>query len=248
MKVLTLDIETTPHDAYVWGIWQQNIGLHMLKDPTRMMAWAAKWEEKDEVLFASERNYSREDMIAEVYDLVNEADAVVHYNGIAFDMKHLNREFVEQGLAPPTKYKNIDLLRVVKQCFKFPSNKLEYVARVLLGEGKMDTGGFDLWVRCLKGEATAWKTMENYNIADVLLTERLYQRIQGWIPSHPNRALWIADQENPICPNCGSTHVVANGAEYPARVNEYQRYKCMDCGANARGRQVLSKAGPGVLM
>ena len=149
MKVLTLDIETTPHDAYTWGLWQQNIGLHMLKDPTRMMAWAAKWEGEDVVRYASEGSFSRRDMILEIYDLVNEADAIVHYNGIAFDMKHLHREFVEQELPPPLKYKNIDLLRVVKQMFKFPSNKLEYVAKVLLGESKMETEGFNLWCRCL---------------------------------------------------------------------------------------------------
>lgn len=248
MKVLTLDIETTPMDVYTWGLWQQNVGLNMIKDPTRMMAWAAKWEDEDEVYFASERNFTREDMIMEIYDMVDAADAIVHYNGIGFDMKHLNREFIEIGLSPPTKYKNIDLLRVVKSQFKFPSNKLDYVAGVLLDEHKLDTGGFGLWTRCLQGDEEAWKLMENYNIEDVLLTERLYHRIQGWIPAHPNRALWVEDQENPICPNCGSVHMVKKGIEYPARVNAYQRYKCADCGANARGRQVMAKAGPGVLM
>jgi DNA polymerase elongation subunit (family B)/predicted RNA-binding Zn-ribbon protein involved in translation (DUF1610 family) len=247
MKVLVLDIETTPHDAYTWGLWQQNIGLNMLKDPTRMMAWAAKWEGDEYVYSAHEGTHDRLDMILEVYDMVNEADAIVHYNGTAFDMKHLHREFVEQELPPPLKYKNIDLLRVVKQMFKFPSNKLDYVAKVLLGEEKFDTGGFELWTRCLAGDKDAWLEMERYNIQDVLLTEKLYYRLQGWIPAHPNRALWIDDQENPTCPNCGSTNMVRKGLERPARVNAYQRYKCNDCGANARGRTVAQKAGPGVL-
>lgn len=249
MKVLTLDIETTPHDAYVWGLWQQNVGLSQLKEPTRMMSWAAKWEEDDDyVLYANEFEHGTEDMVMEIYDLVDQADAIVHYNGTQFDMKHLNREFVELGLTPPQKYKNIDLLRVVKQQFKFPSNKLDYVAKVLLGRSKIDTGGFDLWVRCLEGSPEAWTQMQNYNIEDVLLTESLYKRLQGWIPAHPNRALWIEDQSSPICPNCGSKNVIRKGMEFPARVNGYQRYKCNDCGANARGRALAKKAGPGVLM
>jgi DNA polymerase elongation subunit (family B)/predicted RNA-binding Zn-ribbon protein involved in translation (DUF1610 family) len=248
MKVLTLDIETSPIDAFTWGIWQQNVGLSQLKAPSRMLTWAAKWEGVDEVMYASEREHTHEQMVREIYDLVDEADAIVHYNGTQFDMKHLNREFAELYLDPPTKYKNIDLLRVVKSQFKFPSNKLDYVAGVLLGEHKMDTGGFGLWLGVLNDEEDAWRKMENYNIEDVLLTERLYHRVQGWIPGHPNRALWVTDQSTPICPNCGSTHVIRKGVERPARVNAYQRYKCNDCGANSRGRSIIRKAEEGVLM
>lgn len=248
MKVLTLDIETSPIDAYTWGIWQQNVGLNQIKQATRMLTWAAKWEDEDFVYLGSESFQSHEDMVLEIYDLVNEADAIVGFNSQSFDMKHLNREFVELGLSPPTKYKNIDLLRAVKTMFKFPSNKLDYVAGVLLGEHKLDTGGMTLWVECLAGNMEAWKRMEDYNIEDVLLTERLYHHIQGWIPAHPNRALWIEDQSAPICPSCGSDKVVSKGVERPARVNAYQRYKCNNCGANSRGRKIVKKAGQGVLM
>lgn len=248
MKVLILDIETSPLDVYVWHMFGDYVQPDRVIAPTRMLSWAAKWENTDEVLFASERNFSHEEMVLEVYELVNQADAIVHFNGTQFDMKHLNREFVELGLAPPLKYKNIDLLRVIKQQFKFPTNKLDYVAGVLLGEHKLDTGGFGLWKKVLEGDEAAWIKMENYNIEDVLLTERLYHRIQGWIPAHPNRALWVEDQSNPTCPNCGSDKLVKKGIEMPARVNAYQRYKCNDCGANSRGREVLVKAGPGVLM
>jgi len=248
MKVLTLDIETSPIQGYVWGLWQQNLQIDRIIEPTRTLCWAAKWEHEDAVYLGSESFQSHEDMILEIYDLVNEADAIVGYNSQSFDMKHLNREFVELELAPPLKYKNIDLLRVVKTMFKFPSNKLDYVAGVLLDEHKMDTGGFSLWERCLAGDKEAWKQMEEYNIEDVLLTERLYHYLQGWVPAHPNRALWIEDQSDPVCPNCGSTHVVRKGIERPARVNAYQRYKCVECGANSRGRSIVKKAGEGVLM
>jgi len=248
MKVLILDIETSPIDAYTWGIWQQNVAISQIKAPTRMLSWAAKWEGTDEVMYSSEGMDSHEDMVLGIYELVDEADAIVHYNGTQFDMKHLNREFIELDLDPPTTYKNIDLLTAVKRMFKFPSNKLDYVAGVLLGEHKLETGGMSLWIACMKGDKKAWRLMEKYNIEDTLLTERLYHRIQGWIPTHPNRALWMDDQADPTCPTCGGKHVVKKGVERPARVNAYQRYKCMDCGANSRGRQIVTKAGDGVLM
>jgi len=248
MKVLVLDIETCPLEAYVWHMYGDYVSLDKLIAPTRVISWAAKWEGEDAVYICSGRNYTQREMIENIYEMVDAADAIVHFNGTAFDMKHLNREFVELGLPPPTPYKNIDLLQVVKRQFKFPSNKLDYVAGVLLGEHKLDTGGFGLWTAVLADDIDAWKKMEEYNVEDVLLTERLYHRLQGWVPSHPNRALWVADQSEPICPNCGGTHLIRKGIERPARVNAYQRYKCKDCGANSRGRQIVSKAGDGVLL
>lgn len=248
MKVLFLDIETTPIEAFTWGLWQQNVAISQIINPTRMLCWAAKWEGEDYVYFAGEHTHSREDMVAEIYDMVCEADAIVHYNGTQFDMKHLNREFLEQGLAPPLNYKNIDLLRTVKQNFKFPSNKLEYVSLALGLSGKVSNPGMAMWIACLNGDKKAWELMEEYNVQDVILLEDLYQVVQGWIKGHPNRALWVEDQTDPHCPNCGSGAVVRKGIERPARVNAYQRYKCNDCGANSRGRQIISKAGKGVLM
>ena len=251
MKILTLDIETSPIDAYVWGLWQQNVGLHGIKEPTRMLSWSAKWYGDDEVMYASEFHHGHKNMVKEAYRLVNEADAIVGWNSKNFDMKHLNREFVELGLAPPTSYHNIDLLLTARQNFKFPSNKLDYVAGVLLGEHKMDTGGFGLWVACMEGDGEAWDKMVDYNIEDVLLTERMYDRLQGWIKNHPNHALFVEDQDAPICRNCSSDHVISKGPEYDTTgVFAYQRYKCVDCGANLRGRKSFKgtqKKSPQVL-
>lgn len=249
-KVLTLDIETSPIDAFTWGLWQQNViaGSGQLKEPQRILTWAAKWEHEDTVMWASEWDCGADDMVCSIYELIDEADMVIGYNHINYDMKHLNREFVERGLVPPTNYRNVDLLRVVKRMFKFPSNKLDYVASVLLGDNKLDTGGFGLWAGVMKGDRKAQKRMVEYNCEDVLLTERLYNYLQGWIPSHPNRGLWLEEGAEPVCPNCGSHNLVKKGIERPARVNAYQRYKCKDCGANSRGRTVVQKAGEGVLV
>ena len=240
MKILTLDIETAPHHGYFWGIWQQNIGLNMLAGVTRMLSWAAKWYGSDEVLFANENSHGTRDMVLEIYDLVNAADVIVGYNSIQFDMKHLNREFIEQGLMPPTPYKNIDLLAVVKKNFKFPSNKLDYVAGVLLGRHKLKHAGFQLWLDCMDGNKKAWEMMMDYNIEDVLITEELYTHLRGWISGHPNHGLYVVDQDNLVCRNCGSTHINSKGPEFTTtNVFAYQRYKCMDCGANMRGRNSI---------
>ena len=82
--------------------------------------------------------------------------------------------------------------------------------------------------------------MRKYNIQDVVITEDLYDLIKGWIKNHPNHALYVEDQDSPICRNCSSSAVKSNGPEYDTTgVFAYQRYKCNDCGANLRGRDAF---------
>lgn len=240
MRILTLDIETSPILGYVWGLWQQNLMIDRIVEPTRMLSWAAKWAGDDEIIWASEYDHGTEVMVQEVYDLVCKADVVVGFNSKKFDMKHLNREFIQRGLVRPDSYKDIDLLNVVKANFSFPSNKLDYVAGVLLGRHKLEHAGFSLWKDCLAGDKDAWETMVEYNIEDVGITEELYFFLRGWITNHPNHGLYIDDQENPVCRNCGSENLKSKGGEFTdTNVFRYQRYKCNDCGANMRGRDSL---------
>jgi DNA polymerase elongation subunit (family B) len=236
MRILTLDIETSPNLVYAWGIWQQNISINQIVKPTYVMSWAAKWLDKKTVMYKS---CNDKGFLEDIWALLDEADAVVHFNGTAFDMKHLHREFVEAGMDKPLMPVNIDLLNTVRYNFKYPSNKLDYVAGRLLGEHKFEHTGMQLWLDCMNGKKAAWKMMKDYNKQDVVLTERLYLKLRGWIKGHPNHGLYVEDQENPVCRNCGSEHVHSQGWQR-LNVNSYQRYRCSDCGAQMRGRKRVS--------
>src|SRR5690606_10806763 len=50
-RILTLDIETRPHEAYVWGLWKQNIGVTQLMERGHVMCFVAKWYGDKEVIF-----------------------------------------------------------------------------------------------------------------------------------------------------------------------------------------------------
>jgi DNA polymerase elongation subunit (family B) len=239
LKILTLDIETAPNLVYTWGLWNQNISIDNIVEPTYMLCWAAKWAGKKRVYY---RDYDDEDFLTLIHELIEEADAVVTYNGMAFDIKHLHREFIEAGLPPPEPHKDLDLVKTVRSRFKYPSNKLDYVASRLLDEKKDEAGkNYKLWLDCMLGDADAWADMKRYNIQDVLLTEKLYFKLRGWIKNHPNHGLYVEDSENPVCRNCGGTHIHRKGIE-ATNVRAYQRFKCQDCGANLRGR-VMVKGG-----
>lgn len=175
-------------------------------------------------------------MLVQVHRLLDEADAVVHFNGTRFDIPTLNKEFLLHGLLPPRPYKQIDLLTIVRRKFRFPSNKLNYVAHALgLGQ-KVPHIGHDLWVQCMAKDPEAWKAMEKYNKGDVLLLEKVYLALIPWIQSHPNHGLYAPELSKPICSNCGGTRVQRRGLDR-SKTQIYQRFQCRECGTWLRSKK-----------
>lgn len=229
MKILAIDCETTPNLAYVWSLWKQNVAINQIKQPGEILCWAARWIGSKKMLFDS-----GPDRIRNAWELLDEADAVVHYNGTDFDIPNFNREFLQAGLKPPSPFKEIDLLKVARKRFAFPSNKLEYVSQALGIGQKVKHTGFELWLGCMKGDPKAWRLMEKYNRQDVALLETLYAKLLPWIEGHPNVALFD-DARVPSCPNCGGTRLRNKGYHYTA-TQAYRRWHCRDCGAYPRER------------
>lgn len=205
-----------------------------------ILCWAAKWVGEDHIFFSSKQHKTTGTMLSQLHALLEEADAVVHYNGRKFDIPTINREFLQLGWHPPSTYRQIDLLETVKKEFKFPSNKLEYVSKSLgLGQ-KVKHVGHELWIGCIQGDAACWKDMEKYNIQDVHLLEKLYFRLRPWIKNHANFSIYEEDKE--VCPNCGSKHYHKRGFAYTLS-NKYQRFQCQDCGNWFRATKSESKPG-----
>lgn len=231
MRILLLDIETSPNSAYCWGLFDQNISINQLIDSSSTLCYAAKWLGEKEVHFDSIYKSKHKTMLKGIHGLLNNADVVVSYNGNRFDLPILNKEFVLHGFNPPSPYKKLDLLRTVRSNFKFVSNKLDYISQQLGLGKKEDHEGFELWLKCMRKEKDAWKKMEKYNIQDVILLESLYNRLLPWIKNHPNRNLY---SEDVVCPTCGS-HAVQKRGQAVSLSGTYQRYQCRDCGTWSQG-------------
>jgi hypothetical protein len=255
MKRLTLDIETSPNVADVWGLWNQNVGLNQLRESTRMISVGAKWHGDKKVHFFSDYHDGHQEMVEAIFELINEADVVIHFNGTKFDMRHLRREFLQADLGPHRPVAEIDLLRVVKNRFLLPSNKLQYVSTELLKlEGKTQHSGHTLWVNCMavleelkKPEAQrdpgvldagkrAWAMMKRYNIQDVRLTEVVYDKLRPYMQNHPSWVLHADDGDTDAisCTNCGSENWQRRGFKATLQ-SVFQQYQCKDCRAWFRG-------------
>lgn len=246
-RILHLDIETAPHLVYAWGLFKENIPLARMVKPGYTICWAAKWHGERGVEFASIFHDGEEAMLKRMYELLNEADIVVHFNGKKFDMPTLNKEFVQRGWGPPSPYDQVDVYHIVRSTFRFASNKLDFVAQALGLGAKTQHKGMELWTECMRGDEKSWRVMKRYNIQDVHLLEKLYRRILGWVRSHPNLALYIEGGATvPTCPNCGSQNLQSNGVRR-TRTQVYRRFHCLDCGSWPRERLRAEKAKEGVL-
>jgi hypothetical protein len=227
-----LDIETAPNLVHVWGLWQQNVGINQIIDAGYVMCWACKWYGTDEIMFDSVHKSKPAVMLRRIHKLLDEADAVIHYNGTSFDIPTLNKEFLVHGMFPPSPYKQVDLFRVAKSSFRFPSKKLDYIAKALgLGE-KTKHEGHELWIKCMADDESAWERMETYNRNDVVLLEAVYERMRPWVRTHPNVAVY--DEPGlPVCPTCGSGKVQRRGV-YITVAQKYTRMHCQECGKWSR--------------
>jgi hypothetical protein len=247
-KILALDIETAPMLANVWGLWDQNVGLNQIESDWHILSWCAKWvgDPASKTMYMDQRrakNIEDDRKILEgIWKLLDEADVILTQNGKAFDEKKLNARFILNGMKPPSSYKHIDTRQIAKKKFAFTSTRLEYMTSKLCKKYKKLSHkkfpGFELWRECMKGNLKAWKEMERYNRYDVLSLEELYTRLQPW-DSSINFNIYHDSKER-VCA-CGSKNIKRNGHFYSA-TGKYQRYKCMDCGAELRDRKKIKHA------
>jgi hypothetical protein len=223
LKILLLDIETAPSLAYVFQYWNQNISIDKVEVPDYMLCWAAKWYKDDTIYTGDIQHGTSKQMLKELHKLLNEADAVVHFNGKKFDIPWINRELILAGYAPPSPFKEIDLVETAKKKFRFPSNKLAFLLR-MFGLGEKDEMTFEDWRGCIKGDVPTWKKMIKYNINDVTKLEELYVVFLPWIKGHANHSMFTTDKL--VCPRCGSEHVHSRGTTN-TNASIFQRYQCV---------------------
>lgn len=226
MKILLLDIETSPHTVFAWGLFKQNISLSQVQDTSRVLCASYKWLGDKKTHFVSEWKDGVDGMLDELYNVIEESDVIVTYNGNRFDLPTLNKEFLLNGYTPPAPYKSVDLYRTVKTKFRFASNKLDHVAKELGLGGKTSHYGFQMWVDVMDGNRKAQKLMEQYNKQDVILLEKVYGVVLPWIGNHPNLSHYLGSVS---CPNCASKHLQHRGYSTKA-TGKYKRYQCQDCG------------------
>lgn len=239
-RILILDIETTPLEAYIWQtqVWKARVNDEAVISRWYMLTWSAKW------LFSKDTMSMRlrgEEVLEEndkrivegLWKVLNEADIIIAHNGDSFDIPNINTRFIVNGLPPTKPYQTIDTLRIAQKQFGFTHNSLNALAKVFGLTPKIETN-YHLWKKCKNGDDIALEEMETYNRGDIETLEEVYLKIRPWIKGHPNLGLYM-ELDTPVCKNCGSTHIHEDGNYYYTSVGKYATLKC-ECGAYGRRR------------
>lgn len=192
-RILFIDIETAPLFAALWSMFQDGVGLAQIQSDWFILSYCAKWMGEDQVYYRDLRGTVKTeddyDLVAEIFELLNQADIVVAHNGRRFDVKKVNARLILNGFPKPSPFRVIDTLEIAKEQFSFTSNKLEYLTDKLCEVKKSKHGkfaGYELWKQVLLENPEAWDEMEEYNIKDVLSLEELYTVLSSWSGKLPN--------------------------------------------------------------
>lgn len=223
-KILALDIEWAPATAYVWQMWDVNVSPDQLIDEGGMLCFCAHWLGSKEYLFFSEWDDGRLGMAIAAKELLEEADAVVTYNGDRYDLPKIRGEILLAGLSPPPPVTSIDVLKSVKK-LGYKMNRLAYIGPFLGLGGKVKHQGFNLWKDVLAGKPSAQKKMTKYCIQDVRLLVKLYKKILPFIVNHPHMGPSKSE-----CGACGSNNTQKRGLRR-TRTFLIQRNQCQNCGS-----------------
>ena len=221
MKTILLDIETSPNLAYCWEMYEQNVIA--FEKQRELLSFSYKVLGQRKVYTYCLQNLTPLQLTKKLHEVFNEADVIIAHNGDSFDIKMSNAFFAHFNLTPPHPYKTVDTLKIARNKFRFNSNKLNDLGEYLGLGRKLDTGGFKLWLGCLKNDRRSWRLMKKYNQQDVVLLEKVYLKLRPWAntPVDPETSLQ--------CPSCGSQNVVKRGWGLSI-VFKRQRYRCSDCG------------------
>lgn len=233
-KVLLLDIETSPIEAYVWGLFDQNIGLNQVIEDWSILSYSAKWLGENKMFYDDTRKKSnpRDDkqLVKNLHKLMSEADILVYQNGDKFDLKKIKARVEFHKFKRLPKYQTFDTYKVAKKNFGLTSYKLEYMCEFFgLPHKKLKTKkfvGMDLWRACLNHNKEAWNEMEAYNRRDVEALEDLYNILSPYGTINFNI---YTDEVRPTC-NCGSNRLHKRGYRITTS-GKFIRYQCQDCGA-----------------
>lgn len=223
-KILVLDIETKPATVYSWQAYDVNIGYEQVIAPGGMICFAAKWVGEKDTVFYSDWTHSHGEMVKAIHTLMDEADAVITYNGDKFDLPKLQGEFILEGLTAPAPVASIDVVKTIRK-MGFFMNRLAFIGPLLRVGAKVKHEGFDLWAKVMDGDEKAQDKMMKYNIQDVVLLEKLYLKIRPFIKNHPH----LGDNKGE-CGACGSKDVQKRGFRR-TRSFRIQRIQCNKCGS-----------------
>lgn len=209
IKRLFLDIEVSPNVGLFWRPGRKvSINHDAIIHERAIMCVCWKWESEKRT-HALTWDYSQNDrqLLVELAPIIEEADEVMAHFGDGFDIPWLRTRILFHGLNPMPLFKVVDTKAWASKHFLFNSDKLDYIAKFLFGEGKTKTE-WEWWVDILmKNSRRLLAKMVEYCRKDVVLLERVWKRLAPHCPAAVHAGV-AAGLDRWTCPRTGSKNVI----------------------------------------
>ena len=230
-NILAFDIETVPAEGWFWHPKVSYIPWKHITKPGDILSWSAGWyHEPGETHYMDRVRWDYDQMLQELWNLLDQASYAVTWNGDGFDLKKVRGYFARAGFPPFRPPKSIDLMKTART-FGFESSSLGYTAQQFGVLEKIDNGAVASWEDALNGDEEALARLEVYNRGDVLTTLELFDAMRPWIVNHPH--IGFAADDLARCPRCGSADLTDVGV-VQAIVIRYRQHRCGNCGGLCR--------------
>lgn len=249
-RILLYDIETSFNVVAKFSLRDEYVPHENIIQERFIICAAWKWLGESKIYTVSilddpkrfQSNTSDDHYVVEALrDVIASADVVVAHNGNDFDYKWLAGRLLFHGLPPLPPVQQIDTYREAKKVFNLNAFRLDYLGKYL-GLGRKIKTSTDLWLKVLRGNKTAIKTMLRYNKGDIILLEKIFLKMRPFMQGYINRQL----HGNNGCPRCGSNKVQSRGT-HRSLTQLYQRFQCISCGGWHRARKSSGHADVRVL-
>lgn len=230
VKRLFWDLETSPNIGFFWHSgYKININYDNIIRERAIICACYKWEDSEKVDCLQWDDGDDSKLLEELSVILGTADELVAHNGDKFDMRWFNGRNLIHNLAPVPRYKTVDTLKLAKRHFFLNSNRLDYLSKILLGEGKMHTD-FNLWRRIvLNNDLAAMSKMVEYCKRDVVLLEQIWKKLSEYEEPMTHAGV-VAGNERWTCPRCGTERVKKNKTRISRKGITSHQMQCLECG------------------
>ncbi len=223
------DIETSPNVVLSWRTgYKLSIPPDNIIQEKAIICICWKWEGHKRVFSLTWDKGNDEAMVRKFMLVAAEADELVAHNGDNFDLKWFNTQCLQYGIQPLPEPKTIDTLKIARRRFKLNSNKLDYLAQLLLGKGKHNVP-FETWKKIvLENDPKALVEMVEYCKEDVRILEEVYEKISPFHDVQTHAGVFMGRPKY-TCAKCGSYNTRRKKRRVTAKGTEQHSMVCKDC-------------------
>lgn len=223
---LFFDIEVSPNIGMFWKSgYEISVDHNSIIKERAIICICYKWEGQKKVYSLRwDKKQNDKKMVSDFIKVADGASELVGQNGDRFDIKWIRTRALIHGIQWTPYINTLDTLKMARNSFNFNSNRLDYLGKILLDKGKLDTG-FGLWKDIvLSNSESAMLKMIKYCKNDVILLEEVFNKFRPYVKPKQSYAM-----DRGSCPECNGINLKINRSSGLPSGNTKVQFFCKDC-------------------